>query len=123
MRRYHLYSIMCLVSLAVFVSSCKKDDATTAPTTQVPSLIASPSGVTLASSTSQNVTITSGVHPYIIAQQPNPSLATVQFVNANLDTAVLVITGVSTATGSTSVVIRDASLPQRSVAIGITKTP
>ena len=84
-------------------------------------LIANPPSVTLVGTTPQNVTISTGIHPYSIFQQPAPGLATAQFVNANLDTVVLVITGVSTATGATSVVVRDASTPPRSVTVGIAK--
>ena len=123
MRGYHVLTAVCLVVLGVLIGSCSKDQGTSAPTPTVPSatLTANPPGVTLVGTTPQNVTITAGLHPYTIAQQPSPNLATAQFVNANLDTAVLVITGVSTATGSTSVVVRDASTLQRSVVVGIVK--
>lgn len=87
----------------------------------VPPLTANPPEVTLVGTTPQNVTITAGLHPYSIYQQPAPGLATAQFIDPNLDTVVVVITGVSTATGATAVVIRDASVPPRSVTVGITK--
>lgn len=122
MRRYHVLFVAVLVTLGVLVESCSKDQGTTAPTPTGPALTATPPGVSLAGTTPQNVTITAGTHPYTIVQQPSPGLATAQFVNANLDTAILTITGVSTATGSTSVVVRDASSPQKSVTIGITKS-
>jgi hypothetical protein len=113
-----------VVCLAVLIGSCKKDEGqpTGSSTPQGPLLTATPAGVTVQTNRLQNVTITGGVRPYSIFQQPNVSLATAQFVNANLDTVVLVITGVSTATGSTSVLVRDASSPQqKSVAVGILK--
>ncbi len=123
MRRSHVFFTACLIVLGVLAGSCSKDQGSTAPPTQSgPQLTATPPGVALAGTTPQNVTITGGAHPYTIAQAPAPGLATAQFVNANVDTAVLVITGVSTATGSTSVVVRDASSPQRSVTVGISKT-
>ena len=84
-------------------------------------LTANPPAVTLVGAGPQNVTISTGVHPYSIFQQPFPGLATAQFIDPNLNSAVLVITGVSTATGSTSVIVRDASSPPRSVTVGITK--
>ena len=124
MRVHHLLAITCLVILGLLAGSCSKDSGTNAPPPQPsgPSLTAAPPGVTLVGTTPHSVTITAGLHPYTIAVQPNPALVTAQFVNANIDTAVLVITGVSTATGSTSVVVRDASSPQKSVTIGISKT-
>ena len=84
-------------------------------------LTANPPAVTLVGTTPQNVTISTGTPPYGIAQAPVAGLATAQFVDSTLATAVLVITGVSTATGSTSVIVRDASTPQRSVVVGISK--
>lgn len=84
-------------------------------------LIANPTAVSLAGLTPQSVTISTGTEPYSIFQPPAPGLATAQFVDPNLSTAVLVITGVSTATGSTSVIVRDASTPPRSVTVGISK--
>ena len=84
-------------------------------------LTTSAPAVTLSGTTPQNVTISTGIPPYVISQPPSASLATAHFVDVNVDTAVLVITGVSTATGSTSVVVKDASNPQRSVAVAITK--
>lgn len=122
MRGYQTFTVVGLVILAALTGSCKKDEAT-APAPTTPALTAAPPGVTVSGTTSQDVTIANGTHPYIISQQPISSLATAHFVDANLDTAVLVISGVSTATGSTSVVVKDASSPQRSVAVGITKTP
>ncbi len=84
-------------------------------------LLANPPSVTLVGTTPQNVTISTGTPPYGIAQAPAAGLATAHFVDSTLASPVLVITGVSTATGSTSVIIRDASTPQRSVVVGITK--
>jgi hypothetical protein len=112
-----------VVCIAVLIGSCKKDESQpTTPVPQGPQLTAVPLGVTVGLSQSQNVTITGGTHPYTVAQPPNGNLASAQFVNANLDTAVLVITGVSMATGATSMIVRDATTPQqKSVAVGILK--
>ena len=122
MPRHFAVLAVGIVSIGVLVGSCKKDEGgTTAPIQTGPLLTAVPSGVSVGTNVSQNVTITGGTHPYTAASQ-NPGLATAQFVNANVDTAVLVITGVSTATGPTSVVARDASTPQKSVSVSVTKT-
>ena len=90
-------------------------------TVSVRPLTANPPSVTLTGTTPQNVTISTGTPPYGIAQAPAPGLATAHFVDSTLASPVLVITGVSTATGSTSVIVRDASTPQRTVTVGISK--
>jgi len=90
-------------------------------TVSIPPLVANPPGVTIVGTSSQNVTISSGTHPYVILQQPNPGLASAHFVDPNLDAVVLTISGVSTASGSTAVIVRDASNPPRSVTVGISK--
>ncbi|MBI4536056.1 MAG: hypothetical protein HY708_07240 [Ignavibacteriae bacterium] len=121
-----LRKVTVLSVFALAVIACSKDQTpTTTPTQQTGGLQASPSGVVVSQGQTQNVTITGGVNPYVIATPPNASLATAQFVNANLDTAILSITGaVTTATGSTSVRVRDSSTPtQREVTIAITKQP
>jgi hypothetical protein len=109
--------------LIVLIGSCAKDEGQPTGSSPPPGLLltATPAAVTLQNNQSQNVTITNGMHPYNITQQPSGSLATAHFVNASLDTAVLVITGVSTATGSTSVIVRDASTPQKGVTVAIIK--
>jgi len=121
MDRYYVLVTAGFV-VAMLMGSCKKDEAQSGSTPTGPLLNASTPAVTVGGGQQANVTISGGTHPYVIAQPPNAALASAQFVNANLDTATLVITGVSTATGSTSVVVRDASSPQKSVAIGIVKT-
>lgn len=118
-RAAYMAVLLCLV---VLIGSCKRDESQpTTPAPQGAQLTAVPPGVTVGLSQSQNVTISNGTYPYAVAQPPNGNLATAQFINANLDTAVLVITGVSTATGSTVVVLRDASTPQKAVTVGILK--
>jgi hypothetical protein len=120
MFRHYAVLAVVIVSVGVLIGSCKKDESQPTSTPTGPLLNASVSGVVVSSGTSQNVTITGGTHPYT-AQSANAGLATASFVNANVDTAILVITGVSTATGGTSVAVRDASTPQKSVSIGVTK--
>ena len=90
-------------------------------TVSVRPLTANPPSVALTGTTPQNVTISTGTPPYGIAQAPAAGLATAHFVDSTLASPVLVITGVSTATGSTSVIVRDASTPQRTVTVGISK--
>ncbi|MBM2839584.1 MAG: hypothetical protein HW412_112 [Bacteroidetes bacterium] len=120
MAKHYVWITMGLLCLGALIGSCKKDEGQPTSTPPGPLLNANVPGVIVSSGTSQNVTITGGTYPYT-AQSANPGLATASFVNANVDTAILVITGVSTATGGTSVVVRDASTPQKSVSIGVTK--
>jgi hypothetical protein len=124
MRGYYVVLAIGLIVAPVLMGSCKKEDSqpTGATTPPGPTLSSVPAGVTVGSSQAKNVTITGGTYPYAVTQLPSANLATAQFVNANLDTAVLVITGVTTATGPTSVLVRDASTPQqKSVVVGILK--
>lgn len=120
MLRHYAVLAVGIISIGALIGSCKKDESQPTSTSPGPLLNASVPGVIVSSGTSQNVTITAGMYPYT-AQSANPGLATASFVNANVDTAILMITGVSTATGGTSVVVRDASTPQKSVSIGVTK--
>jgi hypothetical protein len=122
MARYGTSLAVGVACFCLLIGSCKKDESgpTATPTQTGPALTAAPPGVTVGTGGSQNVTITGGTHPYT-AQSQNLNLASVQFTT-NADTATIMITGVSTATGSTSVVVRDASTPTRAVAVGVTKT-
>jgi hypothetical protein len=116
--------VAIVIAGTAVISSCKKDESSTGTQgTPGPTLSASAASVTVGGGQQANVTISGGTNPYAIGVPPNPAIASAQFVNANLDTAVLIITGVTTATGSTAVVVRDASTPQKSVAISIVKTP
>jgi hypothetical protein len=91
------------------------------------SLVANPSSVIVGSSGSpENVEISGGILPYMIDRQPDAALATAQFVNPNVEPAILAITGVTNAsvTGSTSVKIKDSSpSPEKEVTIPISKIP
>jgi hypothetical protein len=118
--------LLCLVGIAtvcLVLQSCKRDDGITGPNTPTgPSLTASPSGVSVSSGQTRNVLIYGGTNPYSITQTSNQSLATAQISNPAQDTIVVVISGaITTATGSTSIVVKDASMPQKSVTVGITK--
>jgi len=112
--------LMFLLTLAL--QSCSKDEAPSSSQQQGGGLSASPSSVTVSTNQTRTTAISGGVAPYVIASAPSASLATAQLMNANLDTAILSITGVSMATGSTSVRVRDSSPPpERQVTVGIQK--
>jgi len=91
----------------------------------VPPLVATPPSVTVGSGASVNVTISQGNPPYSIVQIPDASLATAQFVDPNVASAILQITGVTnaSASGPTSVRVHDSKLVPSEVDIPITKTP
>ncbi len=113
-----------LLVMGIVITGCKKDYSSVAPPDQPApqGLTATPSSVSVSSSQSQTVIVRGGVHPYVIAQAPASTLAQATIVDAGRDTITVTISGVSVATGSTSVVIRDGTTPQpKSVAVGITK--
>lgn len=123
MLRRLLALTIAIAAIAALISSCKEDAGPTGSDGgSTPTLAASSTSVSVGSGISQSVTISGGTHPYS-AQSQNTTLVTASFVNANLDTALLNIVGaVTTATGGTSIIVRDASTPQKAVSIGITKT-
>lgn len=85
-------------------------------------LTAQPSTVTVSNGVTVNVQISGGTTPYVIDDPPNSSLATAMFVNPNVTPAVLNITGVSTASGTTSVKVKDSTpSPEREVRVTIIK--
>ena len=91
----------------------------------VPPLVATPPSVTVGSGDSVNVTISQGIPPYLIVQSPDPSLASAQFIDPNVASAILQITGVTnaSASGPTSIRVQDSKLAPSEVDIPITKTP
>lgn len=95
-------------------------------TTPPPALVAAPPTVTVGPGQAANVSISGGTPPYVIAEQPNVTLATATIPIPGAEPAILVITGVTVASpaGSTSVKVRDSSpAPQKEVSVPITKVP
>lgn len=91
-----------------------------------PALTAVPVSVAVGSGQGANVVISGGTPPYVIADQPDGTLATAAFLDAGVTPATLVITGVSnaSASGSTSVKVKDSRpSPEAEVRIPITKNP
>lgn len=110
------------VVLALVLCTCSKDESPSTPAQQGGSLRATPASVTVSANQTIPVAISDGVPPYSIAAAPNGSLATAQFQNASMDTAILSITGVTTATGTTSVRVKDSTpSPEKQVTVQITK--
>ena len=117
------FSVVFIAAFALVALHCSKNSSSpTQPpsSTPPPSLNAAPSSVALGAGGSQDVTVSGGKPPYAIASPPNAN-ATAQLQNADSASAIVHITGVSIASVSTSVVIRDntASSP-KSVSIPIT---
>jgi hypothetical protein len=124
MTRNQVLVVLGMSCVGMTTLSCKRDESPVAPGYQPTQqgLSAVPSTVSVSSSQSRNVSISGGIQPYAIVQAPSASLASATIVDANRDTIVLSISGVTTATGSTAVVVRDATTPQpKSVSIAITK--
>lgn len=111
--------LICAVSMVLGISSCSKDDSTSAPPQTSATLKANTASVVLGGT--QSVTISGGTPAYFISSQPNIALAAARLDSANRDTAFLVIAPVATATGSTAVTVKDNSSPQRQVSILISK--
>jgi hypothetical protein len=113
-----------LVLIGLLTHGCRKDNAVVAPVDQPvqQGLTASPASVSVSSSQSRNIVVSGGIQPYAIAQAPSSALAQATIADASRDTITVTISGVSVATGSTSVIIRDGSTPQpKTVTVGITK--
>jgi len=116
-------SILLVAAVTVVALHCSKSSGSpTQPATPAtPSTLnAAPPSVTLSANTSQNVTISGGAPPYSISSAPS-AIATAQISNADSAMAIIHIVGVTVASVSTSVVIKDNTTPApKSVTIPIT---
>jgi hypothetical protein len=115
--------VLSLMCAGVLIGSCSKDNSPNSPPQQsAPSLKTTASSVSVTSGQVQNVTISGGTPAYSISSPPNAALASASLENARNDTITLVIVGgVSTATGSSAVVVRDNSSTPKQVSISIVK--
>ncbi len=107
-----LLSIIIAAAFVFVALDCSKSsNSPTQPSTSnpPPSLNAAPPSVTVAVGAHQSVTVSGGTPPYAIVTAPN-STATALLVNADSATAILQITGVTVASVSTSVVVKDNTM-------------
>ncbi len=117
-----IFSLVLVAGITIVALHCSKSSSPTQPpnTPAVPSLNATPSSATVSVGTSQNVSVSGGAPPYAISASPS-AIATAQILNADSAIAIIQITGVTVASVSTSVVIRDnTTTTPKSVTIPIT---
>ncbi len=118
-----IFLVVFIAAFALVALHCSKSSSSpTQPpySTPPPSLNAAPPSVTVGAGTSQDVTVSGGMPPYTISTPPS-SNATAQLQNADSASAIVHITGVTVASVSTSVVIRDNTVSSpKSVSIPIT---
>lgn len=108
------------LTLALLGGSCSdKGSPTQPPPPPGPQLTVSSSSAIVTVGTSQNITVSGGTPPYGIQSAPAP-IATAQLLNPDSLIATLKITGVTVASTSTSVTVKDNSTPTAKTAtIGI----
>ncbi len=110
------------IAIIVFGSCSKNDYPSSTQESTGSTLNANPQSVAVIGGQTRNTIIYGGVHPYLITVAPAASFASAQFLDANVDTAILQITGVGVASGSTSVTVKDSSpSPQKHVTVSIVK--
>ena len=111
MVRRSLMGLVIMVGLGFLSGGCRSNDyspASSPPPPNTPSLTAVPSFANVAIGMSENLSISGGTPPYAIAAGP-AGIATAQLLNSDSLVATLRITGVSIASGGTSVTVRDNS--------------
>ncbi len=117
-RRWGLL-ILLVVGTTIVAIECNKNNSPTQPQqTPGPQLNAVPSSALVGAGGSENIAVSGGIPPYSIASPPG-SIATAQLLNPDSIVTTLKITGVSVASVSTAVVIRD-SAAAKTVRIPIT---
>lgn len=101
---------VAVIPVLLIVSALNCSDMGHDPNTAGGPLMASTLSVVLVAGGQASVTISGGLPPYEIQQQPDPLLASAQFVNPGINPATLLITVPTTVSigGTTQVRIRDA---------------
>ncbi len=111
-------AVVMFAGAMVLAAGCSKSSSPMQPVVG-PQLNAVPTAVTVGIGTSQTVAISGGTPPYGISSSPS-SIATAQLSNADSATALVQITGVTVASVSTAVTIRDNSASEtKTVAVPI----
>ena len=116
--------VLVVVAMAAMVAaSCSDKGETTSPPV-VATLTAAPASASVSQGQTVNVAVSGGTAPYHILTHPDPALATAALQDSAMNPVTLMITGVSVATGSTSVRVGDSSpSSQKQVTVAITKVP
>jgi hypothetical protein len=120
------WSIPWIVAAAAFLNaggcSDKGDNPPEAPPAGV-TLTAVPPAVSVGQGQAANVVISGGTPPYAIRLSPDTSLVSAALLNPTSNPVTLVITGVTVATGSTSIRVGDSSPVEKGATVQITKIP
>ena len=104
-------ALVFVIGLAAMVySACSKNSSPTQPQQQttVTQLVAAPPSVTVGAGISMDVAVSGGSPPYSLTSAPS-AIATAQLSNPDSAISYVHITGVTVATASTSVTIKDNS--------------
>jgi hypothetical protein len=116
--RWTILAVLIMIFFVVAIDCSKDNSPTQPPQAPAAQLIAAPPSVTVSVGGSQSVTISGGTPPYAISSPPG-AIATAQLVNPDSTMATLQITGVSVASVSTAVTVRDNSSSAKVVGIPI----
>lgn len=115
----HMVPVACFaIVLCIVAGNCSNNSSPTQPQQQnpppAPLLTAVPPSASVTAGGEQNISISGGVPPYGILSPPN-SIAAAQLVNPDSLIATLQITGVTVASVSTAVTVKDNSTPSPKV--------
>ena len=111
-----------VTALIIVGLNCGHNDSPTSPSPSPSSsqLTAVPTAVTVAAGGTQSVVVTGGTPPYAIAASP-ASIASAQLINLDSVSTTLRITGITVASASTVVTVKDNTRANpKSVTIPIT---
>ncbi len=99
---------MMVTALVIVGLNCGHSDSPTAPSSSpsTPHLTAVPTAVSVAAGGTQNVVVSGGTPPYAIAAPPG-SIASAQLINLDSVSSTLSITGITVASASTAVTVKD----------------
>ncbi len=108
MRGKWLGMVMVVTAVVIVGLNCGHSDSPTAPspTPSTPQLTAVPTAVSVAAGGTQNVVVSGGTPPYAIAASPG-GIASAQLINLDSVSTTLRITGITVASASTAVTVRD----------------
>jgi hypothetical protein len=110
MNRRWIVLVFVIGMTAMVYSACSKNSSPTQPQQQptVTKLVAAPPSVTVGAGISMDVAVSGGTPPYSVTTAPS-AIATAQLLNPDSAISIIHITGVSVATASTAVTIKDNS--------------
>ncbi len=110
MTRRWIILVFAIGMAAMVYSACSKNSSPTQPQQQttVTQLVAAPPSVTVGAGISEDVAVGGGTPPYSVTTAPS-AIATAQLLYPDSAVSYVHITGVTVATASTAVTIKDNS--------------